>query len=406
MSSPDLTTSEPLERLRARPHVFSLFAALRMIEQAYSEQPRVGESRKASDDVVRLGQVPHLSFAPSDVASAITDANGRLSVEQYGFGVFGPNGALPLHMTELAYERRRHKEDGTVVDFLNLFQHRLISLFYRAWADGEPVVNFDRPDADRFRSYVGALFGLAPESARDSDAVLDYAKLARAGHFAQQTRSAEGLTEILADYFGIPVEVRSFTGAWLDIPGALHCRLGEQRLGLSTTLGATTWQCQHKFEIVLGPLSHARFENFLPGAPGLTELHALVRLYTNDEWSWQARLLLADVEISGVRLGGITRLHVVDGAVSAPPDQGIRGRRLDEGDLRRLGRPAAASPRAGDEADRSSEAVRGNQLGWTSWLGARRAGAEDVVIQDTRAAAASNLGSFRAPALKGELSHG
>jgi type VI secretion system protein ImpH len=344
MSSPDLSTV-PLEQLQARPHAFSLFAALRMIEQSHPQQPRLGESRKAGDDVVRLGQAPHLSFAPSDVAAATQDDEGRLSLEQYGFGVFGPNGALPLHLTELAYERRRHKEDGTLVDFLNLFQHRLISLFYRVWADSEPTVNLDRPEADRFRGYVGALLGIAPPSARDTDAVPDYAKLSRAGLFAQQARSAEGLEAILSDYFEIPIEVRAFAGAWLDIPGALHCRLGEQQLGLSTTLGASTWQCQHKFEIVIGPLGRTNFADFLPGARGLTELHALVRLYTNDEWSWQARLLLRDVDIPSASLGG-------------------------------------RAPKSGT--------LTGNQLGWTSWLGARRAGAEDVVIQDTRAAVPSN----------------
>ena len=332
-------SGEALAQLQARPQAFSLFAALRLVEQASADKPRLGESRKAADDVVRVGQAPHLSFAPSDVASVARNEAGQVRLEQYGFGVFGPNGALPLHLTELAYERRRHKEDGTVVDFVNLFQHRLVGLFYRAWAESEPTVSLDRPDADRFRSYVGALFGLAPESAWDGDAVPDYAKLSRAGRLAPQARSAEGLEAILTDYFAVPVEVRPFSGAWLDIPPDLHCRLGEQRLGLATTLGASTWQCQHKFEIVIGPL---------PGARGLTEMHALVRLYTNDEWDWQVRLLLRDVDIPGVHLG-----------------------------------PAAS--------DRASDLHRqGNRLGWTSWLGARRSSAEDVVIQEGRAAAAAN----------------
>ncbi len=351
--------SAALARLQSQPHAFSLFAALRLLEQSFAQQPRLGESRKAADDLVRLGQLPYLSFAPSDVASAVSSEEGPLRLEQYGFGVFGPNGALPLHLTELAYERRRHKEDGTVVDFLNLFQHRLISLFYRAWADGEPTVNLDRPETDRFRSYVGALFGIGVDSAFDSDAVPDYAKLSRAGRFAQQTRSADGLESILADYFGIPVEVRQFAGAWLDIPGDLHCRLGEQQLGLTTTLGGSTWQCQHKFEIVLGPLAGTDFSNFLPGARGLTELHSLVRLYTNDEWAWQVRLLMRDAEnIRGMRLGRIN-----DAASSGIGD--------------------GASPAADGGATADS-----NRLGWTSWLSTRRAGAEDVVIQDTRVSAA------------------
>lgn len=328
MSPVDLSA---LTLLRTRPHGFSLFAALRVLEQLHADRPRLGESRKATDDAVRLGQAPHLSFAASDVATVTEDGDGAISLEQYGFGLFGPNGALPLHLTELAYERRRQKEDGTIADFLNLFQHRLISLFYRAWADSEPAVSLDRPATDRFRMYLGALFGLGQDSVREADAVPDYAKLSRAGRFAQQTRSADGLEAILADYFELPIEVHPFSGAWLDIPPELRCRLGEQQLGMSVTLGATTWQCQHRFEIVLGPVPTADYTNFLPGGTGLEELRALVRLYTNDEWEWQLRLLLRDVDIPGIRLG-------------AP----------------------------------------GCQLGWMSWLGERRASASDVIISGER----------------------
>jgi type VI secretion system protein ImpH len=295
-----------LQRLQDRPYNFRLFAALRLLEQAFAAQPRLGEGRKAADDLVRLGQAPHLSFAPCDVVSAATAEDELLHLEQYAFGLFGPNGALPLHLSELAYERRRQKEDGTIVDFLNVFQHRLIALFYRAWANAEPTVSFDRPDSDHFRSYVGALIGMAPEAARDVDEVLDYAKLSRVGLFAAQQRSAEGLETILADYFKVPVEVRQFTGAWLDIPNDLHCCLGGSNgteLGGDATLGALTWQRQHKFEIAIGPLARTEFTDFLPGARGLAELHALVRLYTNDEWEWQVRLLLQDVDIPGISLG-------------------------------------------------------------------------------------------------------
>ena len=320
-----------LDPLKERPYAFSLFAALRLLERYASLRPRLGESRKASDDLVRLGQTPHLSFAPSDVAS-VAGQDDRISLEQYGFGLFGPNGALPLHFTELAYERRHQNNDDAVVDFLNVFQHRLISLFYRAWANSEPAVSFDRPETDQFQRYVGAFIGLGAEGLRDGDALPDLAKLGRVGRLGPQARSADGLEALIADYFQMPVEVRPFAGAWLDIPDDLHCRLGEQQLGLSTTVGSSTWQCQHKFEIVLGPLPRTDFSNFLPGAPGLAEMQALVRLYTNDEWSWQLRLLLRDAEMPRTRLGG-------------PHEK--------------------------------------SQLGWTSWLGAPPVGAQDVVIQDT-----------------------
>jgi type VI secretion system protein ImpH len=339
MSAEPLTS---LERLRAEPRSFTLFAALRVLEQAFPEQPRVGESRKASDDRVRLGHAPHLAFAPSDVAALETSEQGRLTLEQHSFGLFGPNGALPLHFTEHAYERRRQREDATFIDFLNVFQHRLISLFYRAWANADPATNLDRTDSDRFATFAGALVGIAPAAARNRDSVPDYAKFSRAGALSLQTRSAEGLELTLADYFGLPVEIRQFQRAWLTIPDGLRTRLGGERgsatLGDGATLGGATWQCQHKFEIVMGPLTLDALRNFLPGARGLAELYALVRFYTNDEWTWQLRLLLRDVEIPGIRLG------------------------------------------------------RAGQLGWTTWLGKREVNADDVVIQEPRAAQGAGHG--------------
>jgi type VI secretion system protein ImpH len=327
---PTTTHLTPLDELRSDPKRFKLFAALRLLEQASGGHPRLGDSRKASDDAVRLGHAPHLAFATSDVASYETTSGGE-RLEQHSFGLFGPNGPLPIHLTELAYERRRHADDATIIDFLNVFQHRLISLFYRAWANSDPATSFDRPDSDRFVTYVGAVFGLAPAAARERDAVSDYAKLSRAGLFSQQTRSAEGLEIILADYFEVQVSVREFSGAWVAIPRELRLAFGKDpdtaTLGEGAFLGRATWQCQHKFEMVFGPLTLARLKCFLPGQRGLRELQALVRLYTNDEWAWQLRLLLLPAEIPRIRLG------------------------------------------------------RAGQLGWTTWLGTLRKLADEVVIQ-------------------------
>ena len=333
MSAEPLTE---LERLRTEPRTFTLFAALRVLEQAFPERPRVGESRKAADDAVRLGHAPHLAFAPSDVAAfGASGQGGRLSLEQHSFGLFGPNGALPLHFTEHAYERRRQREDATFVDFLNVFQHRLISLFYRAWANADPATNLDRTGSDRFATFAGALVGIAPAAARDRDSVPDYAKFSRAGALSLRARPADGLELTLADYFGLPVQIQQFQRAWLGIPEALRSRLGERAsatLGDGATLGGKTWQCQHKFEIVIGPLTLAALRNFLPGARGLSELYSMVSFYTNHEWTWQVRLLLRDVEIPGIRIG------------------------------------------------------RSGQLGWTTWLGKREVNADDVVIQEMEAA--------------------
>jgi type VI secretion system protein ImpH len=308
--SPDSISAT--DALAAQPTRFTLFAALRLLEAAHADRPRLGESRRSADDAVRLGQPPHLFFAPSDVSHFEIEEGKKPQLKQYSFGIFGPNGALPLHLTEYAHERQRQHEDPTLADFVNTFQHRLISLFYRAWANADPATNLDRPDRDLFVTYVGALLGLAPQSTRRRDSVIDYAKLSRSGQFAPQSRSTEALEAALADYFELPIRIQPFVGAWLQIPPEAYCRLGGDRdyalLGAGATLGSGSWQCQHKFEIIIGPLSLAAFSDFLPGTRALRELRDLVRFYTNDEWSWQVRLLLRDVEVPQVTLGKQGRL--------------------------------------------------------------------------------------------------
>jgi type VI secretion system protein ImpH len=303
----DPVSGAALETFERDAHSYTLFAALRHLEQLHPAQPRLGEARKAAEDIARIAQLPHMYFAPAEIAGCTRSERGVPVLEQLVFGVFGPNGALPLHLTEYADARARQHDDPTVKDFVNLFQHRLACLFYRAWANADPCASRDRPDADDFRLYLGALVGIGPQSARERDALVDEAKLSRVGLFGPQTRSAEALEQAVGEYFEVPAQVIPFIGEWLPIAPDSRCRLGVARehatLGQGATLGARTWQRQFRFEIALGPLPLARFTEFLPGARALAQLRALVAFYTNEEWSWQLRLLLEPQQLPSVQLG-------------------------------------------------------------------------------------------------------
>ena len=140
---------------------FGFFQALRLIECLYRDAPRLGMSRRPGEDPVRLGQDTSMSFESASLSAFEPKTEGRthrLLVRL--FGLLGPNGPLPLHLTEYAQERLRKHKDPSFVRFLDIFHHRMLSLFYRAWANNEPTVSFDRPESDRFADYVGSLEGI------------------------------------------------------------------------------------------------------------------------------------------------------------------------------------------------------------------------------------------------------
>lgn len=303
-----------LERaLQERPEAFELFEALRRIECAYPERPRFGESTRPADDPLRLGQTPSLAFAPREVDSFTPGSEGRPSkLDTLSFGLFGPNGPLPLHLTEYALDRMRNGRDKTLDSFADLFHHRLISLFYRAWADAQPTVQRDRPERDHFRVYMGALVGLSTPGLANRDALPDRFKRFFAGRLLTQARNAEGLQRLLEHFFRIPVRVLEFVAEWMRLPAGAHLRLGGSEevacLGRTAVLGSYVWGAQQRFRLRIGPLSLERFNGFLPGGQTLKQLVAAVKTYVGDDKAWDVQLVLRRDEVPVTRLGQTGRI--------------------------------------------------------------------------------------------------
>ncbi len=311
MAGQDRTAAHALELGRAlqeKPYEFGFFQAVRLLECAHPDKPRIGQSLRPGDDPVRLAQEPSLTFAPSTLSAFEPGKNGlppRL-VERF-FGLLGPNGPLPLHLTEYARDRLRNARDPTFARFLDIFHHRMLTLFYRAWANAEPTVNFDRPETDRFALYVGALFGLGMPSLRHRDGMPDLAKLYFAGRFACQSRPAEGLQAILEGFFDAPVRIEQFVGGWMEVPEEARCRLGESpdtgTLGETLVIGERVWGGQQKFRIVFGPMSLADYLRLIPSGDSLDLLVPIVRNYVGDELTWDVRLILRKDEVPELKLG-------------------------------------------------------------------------------------------------------
>ena len=293
---------------RTAPHGFGFHALLRLFEALNAHRPRLGRSLRPAQDAIRLGQEPAVTHAPASLAGFETGEEGRPDrLLVHMFGLFGPDGPLPLHITEQARDRQRNHGDTTLRRFIDLFHHRTLSLFHRAWADVRPTASFDRPEEDRFGHYVGALIGLSSGGLRKRDAMPDLTKLHFAGLLAGQTRNAEGLGAILSSFFTMPVHVESFVGAWLTLPGEDWSRLSEgprtMALGSSSMLGARVWSRQHKFRVVFGPLSLAEYERLLPGGLSFHRLVPIVRNWAGDALAWDVNMVLRRDEVPATRLG-------------------------------------------------------------------------------------------------------
>ena len=284
------------------------FQALRLLENAHPDKPRIGTSLRPRDDAVRFGRDPSLNFEPGAVAGftpPTAEARARLAVNF--FGLLGPNGPLPLHLTEYARDRARNHGDHTMVAFLDMFHHRMLSLFYRAHATADPAVSLDRPDSDRFADYVGSLFGIGTPAMQGRDEIGDFAKLHFAGLMANQRRPAAGLVTVLRSYFKLPVGLEQFVGHWMKIPLDGQTRIGMaecgNRLGTSAVLGKKVWDCQHKFRLVIGPLGYDDYERMLPGGASMTRLVDWVKNYAGTVLDWDVRLVLRQSAVPPLKLG-------------------------------------------------------------------------------------------------------
>lgn len=304
------------ERLFAEPYCFQFVQAVRLLQLFYPQRSNVGYFQSPQSEAVRFGVRPSLSFPPSELYSLGADEDtgkppepGRPPIMRVNFmGLVGPSGQLPLYYTELVAERASVR-DRTLRDFFDIFQHRAISLFYRAWEKYRFAVPFERGESDKFSGYLLSVIGLGLPSLQHRQILADQEYLYYGGLLAQQPRSAEGLELMLQDYFGVPVKVEQFLGAWYRLDEDAQCNLDDgradsQQLGFGTVVGDEIWDPQSHARIVIGPLSLNQYLDFLPTGTAFKPLRNMVRFYAGDELDFEVQLILRKEETPPCELGG------------------------------------------------------------------------------------------------------
>jgi type VI secretion system protein ImpH len=326
-----------LSHVQREPWAHDFFALMRRIDALRPDAPRTGRTRRPSQEALRLAQQPELDFAPAPLAALQprSELAPRLTVRFTG--LLGPQGPMPLHLTEHVRGRAHQHGDATAAHFLDLFHHRALALFFRAWAQAQPTVHLDRPHDDRYLSWLGAVAGLPPAV----QSLPPHALAFRAGQLAARSRHPEALCKVLRDYFGVPVAVEQHVGQWLRVESADRSRLGfagnraersgaaAAQLGRNANAGSRAWDRQYRFRLHLGPLTRAQYHAFLPGGSAWRALADWVRLLAGPDLVWELQLVLEPRARPLARLDrsvqlGVTTWLMRPRDVAAPVQQHLR----------------------------------------------------------------------------------
>ena len=294
-------------RLRQEPYAFRFFQAVRLLERFFPQRKPVGRFVNPSEEIARFGAHPSLAFPASEIQSLEWNTGKPHKLTVNFLGLIGPISPLPQWYTGLVADRVR-SGDRTLRDFLDIFNHRFVSLFHQAWEKYRFPVAYERGEMDRFSRLLLDLIGMGTDGLQDRQAVPDDAFLFFSGILAQRPRSAKALQLILEEYFEVPVEVQQLLGGWFKLDPATECCLGDretssEQLGEGAVAGNEVWDQGARARIKLGPLTMAQYLDFLPNGSAFQALRALTRFFANDEVDFEVQLVLERAAVPACDLG-------------------------------------------------------------------------------------------------------
>jgi type VI secretion system protein ImpH len=306
---PRVADSPIEEILREDPCSFEFFQAVTLLQRLrYGRQP-VGRFSNPEEEAVHFRVNTSLAFPASQIQEIEWPESAPPSMTVNFMGLTGPQGVLPYTYSEFILERLRAK-DATLVDFLDIFNHRMISFFHRAWEKYRFPVTYCLGDEDRFTQRLLDLIGMGTPGLQERQPVRDEALLHYVALLGLQSRSAAALEQLLSDYFEVPVEVEQFVGAWYRLDPASQSRVDEgesdgEQLGVGVVVGDEVWDQQSRVRVKVGPMPLSRYLDFLPEGSAYEPLRALTRFFSNDEFDFEVELILEREQVPACEVGSL-----------------------------------------------------------------------------------------------------
>lgn len=295
------------QKLFEDPTPFEFFQAVRLIEKIHPHLKTVGREALPAEEAVRFRTHVSLTFPASEinriVQAEVPDSDRTVTEMHVAFmGMAGISGVLPMHYTETIVDRVRHR-DTAMWAFLDIFTHRAVSMFYRAWAKYRFPIGYERGE-DNFTSYLFDFAGIGTDGMRGRMGIEDESLLPYTGLIAQKPHSADAIQNILSDYFGVNAKVHQFYGQWLDLTEEDHTKIGRRnnRLGVNAIAGTRIWEQQSKFRVTLGPLTFKQFQDFLPIGSASKAVNSIIKFMVGTEFDFDIKLSLLAKQVPSLVL--------------------------------------------------------------------------------------------------------
>jgi type VI secretion system protein ImpH len=299
-----------IEQLYAESYRFEFVQAVRLLEALAQHAAALADGAHAAREPVNFRSSLGAVFPASEIDLVTPGSGGRadqppeMTVNFLGLG--GGFGPLPRPFSDRVADRAR-RHDTAARDFLDIFNHRLVSLLYRVRQHHRAALSRGGPDLSDFARRLFSLIGMATNGLQGRlDGLPDRALLQFTGLLAIQPRSLHAVERAVAAHFGIAVNGEPLVGRWLPLGEDQETRLGpggrNSRLGAGIVLGKRFWDQTAAIRLTLGPLKLADFLAFLPSGDAYRPLRALVDFICDRNVDCELRLLLAAPDVPGCRL--------------------------------------------------------------------------------------------------------
>ncbi|MBJ7554749.1 type VI secretion system baseplate subunit TssG [Marinomonas spartinae] len=316
-----------MKQLSANASQLDFYKAIYLIEKQLDKGQmayrKVGYDCDPKNELVRFSSTQKFGFPGTSISriEPVGDPNGfeRVNVDISFMGLTGSSGVMPQFYSELVLLRMKYK-DTAMRDFYDMFNHRLISLYYRSWKKYKHSLNLSNnvSHQDAHTKILSLLSG------GNSNHNLFFS-----GLFFRKIKNVSDLKNILTSYLRCEVKIEQLVGKWQHLKPSEQTRLASQtlfegqyaRLGVNAFIGSRMWDISTLINIHIFPHNSHQLKNLFPNGESYKFACKIIRDYVGNSVQFRilvesdfdnsdiARLNKKDVALGGNSILAFSRLN-------------------------------------------------------------------------------------------------